>query len=193
LAADRDALRTKLQEAEDRHAALAGQMLAEQAARQASLAHAESRYEEALAAASAERQRVENALNEVRAHYDEIQTTTRIEREELTAAIEKLERRCAQLNEDRLTEREHLERELYLEKSRLVPLLNERERWQVELTEIIEPLKGARALIERLLKGGGHQLSLQMNDSADVTNHQTSVGAPIAMTEPEDEDSSWRF
>jgi PAS domain S-box-containing protein len=194
LAAERDALQTKLQEADDRHAALAGQMLAEQAARQASLAHAESRYEEALAAASVERQRVENALNEVRAHYDEIQNTTRIEREELTAAIEKLERRCDQLNEDRRAEREHLERELHLERSRLVTLLNERDRWQVELGESVEPLKVAGALIERLLSGNGHQLSFQMNDGADVAKHQPPVGAPIAMRESEeDEDSTWRF
>ena len=193
LAAERDALRTKVQEAEDRHAALAGQMLAEQAARQASLAHAESRYEEALAAAAAERQRVENALNEVRAHYDEIQNTTRIEREELTAAIEKLERRCAQLNEDRRAEREHLERELHLERSRMVPLLNERERWQVELGEIVDPLKAAAIMIERLLRGSGHQLSFQMNDDADAAKRQTPVDAPIAMTESADEDGTWGF
>jgi PAS domain S-box-containing protein len=193
LAAERDALRTKVLEAEDRHAALAGQMLAEQATRQASLAHAESRYEEALAAAAAERQRVENALNEVRAHYDEIQNTTRIEREELTAAIEKLERRCAQLNEDRRAEREHLERELHLERSRMVPLLNERERWQVELGEIVDPLKAAAIMIERLLRGNGHQLSFQMNDDAGAAKHQTPVGAPIAMTESADEDGTWGF
>ncbi len=194
--AEREALLTQLQDAEDRLTGLAGQLLAEQSARQATLERVEREHEATLNAWTAENQQLESALADLRVRCDEIQAASRNESDRLATTIQELERRYAQLGEERRTERQELESALRNEKLRLVPILNERDRWQVELSETAGALQDAGRQIEALLKTSARQLHFRMEDDASdggVLRGQP-VTAPTAKTAgDDDEDNSWRF
>jgi PAS domain S-box-containing protein len=192
---ERETLLTKLQDAEDRLTGLADQLLAEQGVRQATLERVEREHEARLKESAAENQRLESALGDLRVRCDEIQAAARTECESLATTIEDLECRYAQLGEERRAERHELESALRSEKLRVVPILNEHERWQVELSETAGALKDAGRRIEVLLNTSAHQLHFGMeDDSPDVAQRAHPVGAPTAKTSADDdEDNSWRF
>jgi PAS domain S-box-containing protein len=193
---ERDVLLSKLQDAEDRLTGLAGQLLSEQSARQATLERVEREHEARLQASAAENQRLESALGDLRVRCDEIQAAARTECDSLATTIGELEFRYAQLGEERRAERQQLESALRNEKLRVVPIMNEHERWQVELSETAGALKDAGRRIEALLNTSAHQLHFRMEDDSPdaVVQRAQPVGASAAKASADDdEDNSWRF